>query len=164
MISSIDILGMLANSDLNEVDTSYPILLGGTYEFEVKSAEKKTSEKSGGEYFLFNCALRSEGAADITGAPVAPGYQIRKMINLSPSEKQIEAKGEEQCGKDVIKDVCKFLDALMEERVWDETLETYIGMTFWAKTKVTKERVDKFTGDVYPPAADFASFIPKSEA
>ena len=164
MISSIDILGMLANSDLNEVDTSYPILLGGTYEWEVKSAEKKTSDKSGGEYLLFSCALLSSGASDIAGNDIPPGYQIRKMINLSPSEKQIDTKGEDQCAKDIMKDVCKFLDALMEDRVWDETLETYVGMTFWAKTKVTKERTDKNTGDVYPPAADFASFIPKAEA
>lgn len=162
MISSIDILGMLASTDLNEVDVSYPILLGGTYEFEVKEVEKKVSENTGGEYILFKCALLSDNATDIAGNAISPGYAMRYMINLSPSEKQIAAKGEEQCAKDVLAQVCKFLDALMEQRVWDETFETYVGMTFWAKTKVTKEREDKNTGNVYPPAADFASFIPKS--
>jgi len=162
MISSLDILGMLATEDLSQVDTSYPILLGGTYEFEIKGAEKKTSDKSGGDYLLFDCALLSSEATDIAGNPIQAGYRMRKMINLSPSEKQIAAKGEEQCAKDCVADVCKFLDALMEERIWDETLETYVSMTFWAKTKVSKERTDKATGDVYPPAADFASFIPKA--
>lgn len=156
-----DVFTMLANTDLDQVDTSYPILAGGVYEFEVKSAEKKTSERTGGEYLLFQCALLSDNALDINGNRVNPGYSLRHMISLTPSEKQLENKSMEECKKDVIASVCKFLDALMIKRVWDETLNTYVGMTFFAKTKVGKERTDPRTGDVYAPQAEFASFLPK---
>lgn len=152
---------MLANTDLNEVDTSYPVLSGGTYEFEVKSAEKKTSERTGGDYLLFQTALRTPDCVDINGNAVQPGYALRHMISLTPSEKQLENKSEEECKKDILASVCKFLDALMSERVWDETLESYVGLTFFAKTKVGKERTDQATGNVYPASAEFASFLPK---
>lgn len=155
-----DIFAMLANTNLNEVDTSYPILAGGVYEFEVKSAEKKTSERTGGEYLLFQCALRTPDAVDINGNSISPGYSMRHMISLTPSEKQLENKSEDECKKDILASVCKFLDALMTERVWDETLESYVGLTFFAKTKVGKERTDPRTGDVYAPQAEFASFLP----
>lgn len=159
---SNNIFEMLANTDLNDVDTSYPVLSGGIYEFEVKSAEKKTSERTGGEYLLFQCALLTPDATDINGAALSPGYSMRHMISLTPSEKQLEKKSLEECQKDALASVCKFLDALMSERVWDETLESYVGLTFFAKTKVGKERTDPKTGDVYDPQAEFASFLPKT--
>lgn len=158
---SQDIFAMLANTDLNEVDTSYPILVGGVYEFQVKSAEKKTSERTGGDYLLFQTALLTPDAVDINGANLSPGYSLRHMISLTPSAKQLENKSEEDCKKDILASLCKFLDAIMAERVWDETLESYVGLTFFAKTKVGKERTDANTGDVYAPQAEFASFLPK---
>lgn len=158
---SQDIFAMLANTDLNEVDTSYPVLAAGVYEFRIKSAEKKTSERTGGEYLLFQCELLSDDAQDINGSAIGQGYLMRHMISLTPSERQLAKKSLEDCQKDIMSSVCKFLDAIMLNRVWDETLESYTGMTFFAKTKVGKERTDERTGDVYPPSAEFASFLPK---
>lgn len=156
----MSIFDKLASVDLSEVDTSYPILEAGTWEFQIKSAEKKTSENTGGEYLLFQCSLVSSNANDITGAPLNPGYSMRHMINLTPSAKQIENKGEAQCEKDIFADVCKFLDAIQAEREWDETLESYVGLTFYAKTKVGKERTDPKTGNTYAAQAEFAGFLP----
>lgn len=136
--------------------------MGGTYEFEVKSAEKKTSERTGGDYLLFQCALRTPEAVDVNGVAINPGYSMRHMISLTPSEKQLGNKSEDDCKKDILAGLCKFLDSIMDERVWDETLESYVGLTFFAKTKVGKERVDGSTGDVYAPQAEFSSFLPKA--
>jgi hypothetical protein len=153
---------MLATTNLNEVDTSYPVLSGGVYEFEVKSAEKKTSENTGGEYLLFQCALITPDATDVNGGVLSPGYTMRHMISLTPSEKQLEKKSEEECKKDIMASICKFLDGLMVVREWDETLESYVGLTFFAKTRVGKERTDPKTGNVYDPQAEFANFLPKT--
>lgn len=160
---SQDIFTMLATANLAEVSTAYPILASGVYEFEVKSAEKKTSERTGGEYLLFQCALLTPESVDVNGSPLSPGYTIRHMISLTPSEKQLESKSLEECQKDAIASVCKFLDSLMTDRVWDETLESYTGLTFFAKTKVGKERTDPRTGDVFASQAEFASFLPKEQ-
>lgn len=157
---SNDVFAMLASTNLNDVDTSYPVLQGGVYEFEVKSASKETSERTGGEYLLFQCALLTPDAVDINGNAISPGYSLRHMISLTPSEKQLMKKSEEECKQDAIKSVCQFLDALMSERVWDETLESYVGLTFFAKTRVGKERTDDRTGNVYPASSEFASFLP----
>lgn len=152
---------MLANTDLSQVDTSYPNIAVGTYEWRVKSAEKKTSERTGGEYLLFQCELLTDTAVDTNGSSLNPGYSLRHMINLTPSEKQLQKDGLEGCQKKIMADLCKFLDAIMTERQWDETLESYVGLTFFAQTKVSKERTDERTGDTYPPQAEFAKFLPK---
>ena len=159
---SQDIFAMLANTDLSEVSTAYPVLSAGVYEFKVKSAEKKVSERTGGEYLLFQCELVTPDSIDINNEPINPGYVMRHMISLTPSEKQLAKKSEEQCKQDILSSVCKFLDGLMTQRVWDETLESYVGMTFFAKTRVGKEREDQNTGDVYPAQSEFSSFLPKA--
>jgi hypothetical protein len=157
----MNLFDQLANTNLAEVSTAYPVLTGGVYEFAIKTFEKKTSDRTGGDYLAIGVTLLSPDATDINGNSVSPGYAMRHMISLTPSAKQLESKTEEECNKDAIASLCKFLDALMTERVWDETLESYIGLTFFAKTKVGKERTDPNTGDVYAAQSEFAAFIPK---
>lgn len=157
----MNLFDQLANTDLTEVSTAYPVLVGGVYEFEIKAAEKKTSDRTGGDYLSFSVALISPEATDTNGNAISPGYLMRHMISLTPSAKQLEKKSEEECNKDAIASLCKFLDAIMLTRVWDETLESYVGLTFFAKTKVGKERTDSNTGDVYAAQSEFASFLPK---
>lgn len=155
---ALDILDMLAQEDLSQVDTSYPILAGGTYEWRIAEASRETSD-SGYTYLLFKCALLTPGALDTNGNPVSPGYQIRNMIGLTPSQKQIEEVGLDAAKENIKKNVVKFLQAL-GDLTFDPTLEKYKDMTFFAKTRVSKEKEDKKTGQVYPPAAEFSTFIP----
>ena len=84
------------------------------------------------------------------------------MINLTPSPKQIEKAGEAAAIENVKKDVCKFLDAVGASRKFDPTLESYVGARFFAKTRVSKERIDANTGVVYGEQSEIASLIPAS--
>lgn len=156
------IFDKLAGEELLNADTSYPVLAQGLYELRIKDAELKESE-SGFEYVNLTCELISPNATDIKGEPVAPGYIIRHMIGLTPSEKAINEHGQDAAENQIVKRVAVFIDAIQKPRQrFDESLQSYIGLTFWAKTKVTKEREDKKTGNVYPPGAEIASFVPKA--
>ena len=157
--TGLSIFDTLGDEDLSAIDTSYPVLAAGQYEFSVKEMTKECSD-SGFEYLLVKASLVSTNALDIAGAPVNPGYIIRHMIGLTPADKTIQEVGLEEATKRIKQNIVKFLDAVVENRQWDNTLELYIGRTFFAKTKVTKEREDKKTGNIYPPSAEIQTLIP----
>jgi hypothetical protein len=172
-MDALDILNSLSSAELQQVDTAFPNLAPNTYEFKIVSAEIKDSA-SGGKYLLFSTKLNSTDAIDTAGASVAPGYPVRHMINLSPSDKQIEKAGGGElgmkaCVENIKKDLAKFLEAVTgPDRTWygndDEALANYVDMTFFAKTRVSPERVDPSTGITYDAQTQFASFIPKTVA
>lgn len=164
-IDPLEVLEELGNTDYSEVDTSFPNLMPGQYEFKVSAIELKDSE-SGGKYILVNAKLVSDNATDTTGSSLAPGYPIRHMINLTPSAKQLAKSGKDECIKRIKQDIAKFTEALTgPQRKWHglEGLDNYIGMSFFAKTRVSKEREDPNTGTVYSPQSEIAALIPKTE-
>jgi hypothetical protein len=163
-MDAIDLLNDLAQTGLADVDTSFPNLAPAQYQFQITEASIKDNNAGTGKYMLFQCKLLSPDAISTTGDPIAPGYPVRHMINLSPSQKQIDKSGLEACVKNIKRDIAKFLEAVMgPKRTFDPTMEIYPGQTFFAKTRVTAERTDAATGVTYDPATEFATFIPKTE-
>lgn len=148
----------LATTDFDEVSTAYPNIAPGVYEFQIKEATKEQSAR-GGEYLCFKCTLVTDDATDTDGNPINVGYQMRHMINLTPSQKQLDKNGEEGCRANILKDVKKFLEAIGAEGAFDPTLESYVGANFFAKTRVSKERADD-QGNIYAPSAEFAQLVP----
>lgn len=157
--TAIDLLEELANEDLTQVDTSFPILAVSEAEFRIAEATRETAE-SGFEYLLFKCELISENCRDTNGSPVRPGYKLRHMIGLTPSNKSIKEVGEEEAKKQIKVRVVQFLKAI-GNLTFDPSLTSYVNATFFAKTRVSKERTDQKTGITYAPQAEFATFIPK---
>lgn len=161
------ILESLAETDLTQVDTSFPNLAPGQYEFVIDSAELKTSD-SGGCYLLFGTKLVSPDAKATSGEALQPGYPVRLMINLTPSQKQLDKDGPEGCKKRILGDIAKFTEAVTgPQRKWfghaTEQLAMYRGAHFFAKTRVSQERTDPRTGTTYAPQTEFAALIPKAE-
>lgn len=148
----MDIFDQLANEDLSSVDTSYPKLKPGTYEFLISAITKETSERTGGTYLALTLNLVSEDGETPEGKPVPAGYVINHNISLTPTEK-FDADA-------VKRNLCMFLDALETGRQWDETLDLYKGKTLWAKTKIQPERVDEATGDTYDARSAISRFLP----
>lgn len=157
-INPLNILDELANEDLTAVDTSYPVLAAGQYEFRIQEMKQETFD-SGWTCIQIKCSLITPGAVDTNNSPVPPGYVITHRIGLSLSEKVVAEIGEEAAKKQVKVNVVKFLQALGDLE-FDPTYEKYLGKTFFAKTRVSKQREDKKTGQVYEPQAEFAQFIP----
>jgi hypothetical protein len=162
----MSIFDKLAETDLDNVDTSFPNLAPGTYEFRVESAEKKESDK-GGEYLLWACKLVSADALDTKGEALQPGYPLRHMLNLTYTDGIANGrdgkggKSEEEFEKDTFKDLCKFMDATLGHRKFAGDLEQFVGKTFFAKVKMGKARTNKDTGEVYDPSPQFAAFLPQ---
>ena len=162
MFDPLDILNSLSTEELASTDTSFPNLAPDTKQFRVVEMKLEES-KSGGKYILIQTKLESTDAISTAGEPIAPGYPVRHMINLSPSQKQIDKQGMETCVKNIKRDLAKFLEAVVgPDRTWDPSFELYADQTFFAKTRVSKERTDEATGTVYDPQTEFASFLPKT--
>lgn len=164
IVDPIDLLNSLGSEELANVDTSFPLLKPGQYEFVVDSVEIKDSN-SGGKFISISAKL-NEDAETTAGEPLKPGYPVRHMINLTPSQKQIEnnPRGVEGCVENIKKDIAKFLDATVgPSRYYDPSFQVYRGQTFFAKTRVSKERTDERTGQTYDPQTEFATLIPKTE-
>ncbi len=162
MIDPLDILNSLSTEELASTDTSFPNLSPSQYEFLIDEATIEGKDDGSSKYLLFKTKLNSEGASSTAGEPLAPGYPVRHMVNLMPSQKQLDKHGEEQCIKNIKKDIAKFLQAVMGPSCqWDPTLEIYRGQTFFATTRVSKERTDPNTGITYDPQTEFSKFIPR---
>ena len=159
-IDPMDLLDQIAGEDLSSVDTSNPILAAGEYEFSIKEVTLEEAE-SGFKYLLVKLNLMSSGAKDTVGRPVLPGYSMRHMIGLTISDKTIAEIGPDAAKERVKVNIVKFLDAL-GNRELDKTFQSYPGQTLFAKTRVSKERTDAKTGQVYEPQAEIAMFIPKA--
>lgn len=149
---------MLASGALTDVDTTYPNLTPGLYEFRVKSMAQKINDPKTYEWIAVELELVSSTGTDEKGNPISVGYIVRDMISLTPSEKVIQEHGEEAAKQRVMVGIAKFLDAVEKDRVWDETFQSYIGKTLFAKTKITKENEEKG----YGPQTAVASYIKKA--
>lgn len=155
--NGLSIFDELASEDLTQVDTSFPILAADQYEFRINSMTKETAD-SGYVYLLIQAATTVPGQ-DTNGNPLNAGYPVRHMIGLTPSDKQVAEIGMDEAKKKIKVNVVKFLQAV-GNLVFDPTLESYKDMTFFAKTRVSKERTDPKTGVTYSPQSEIASFIP----
>jgi len=155
--TGLSIFDELASEDLTQVDVSFPILAAGQYEFRINSMTKETAD-SGYQYLLIQCATTVPGD-DTNGNPVPTGYPVRHMIGLTPSDKQVAEIGLDEAKKKIKVNVVKFLQAIGNLN-FDPTLEMYKDMTFYAKTRVSKERTDPKSGVTYNPQTEIASFIP----
>lgn len=151
-MENVDIFDQLGDGTLVDTDTSFPILAPGQCEFRVEAGTVETSEKTGGRYLAFDLAT-TEDKEDINGRPLPAGYKVRHMISVTPTEKMDD--------ESIKRNLAMFLDAVVDGRQWDPTLELYIGQTLFAKTKVQAERVDDATGETYPASARISTFIPK---
>lgn len=163
-MDALELLNSLTTEELANTDTTFPNLAPGQYEFLIDTAEIKDNTAGTGKYLLFQCKLQSEGAKSTAGEPLAIGYPVRHMINLSPSQKQIDKNPEGLDGviKNIKRDIAKFLEAVAgPSRTYDPSFAAYRGNTFWAKTRVSKERTDDNTGVTYDPQTEIASLIPK---
>ena len=147
MTDQIDIFDQLGQTDWEDVDTSMPVLNPGLIEFKVNNMEVKTSERTGNRYIACDFRTTVE-TTDVEGKPVPPGYPVQHIFGLAKTEKF-----------DPMKNIAEFMDAVLGNRMWDPTFEAYMGQTFYAKTKVGKERQNEESGETYPARTEISRFM-----
>jgi len=139
----------LANTDLNAIDTSRPVLAPGTYEFLVKDVKKDESRK-GTPCLSMQLLLQAE-AQTVDGKTLAIGsVTVFHKIWLVTTEKY-----------DYKQDLARFMDAVLGSRHWDPTLEAYKGQTLTAVTGV-ENSTNPETGESYPPREQIKRLIKKA--
>lgn len=81
--------------NVNDVDTSYPVIPAKVYDLSIKKVEKKAQkEKAGslpGENLVFQFATK-EDLTDTKGNPVPAGFVISHYVGITPKPEHGEAK------------------------------------------------------------------------
>lgn len=72
--------------DLNEVDTSRPVLKAGVYSMKVNRVEVSENSAGTGRNLVVDFALTAPGES-VKGEQINPGFSVRNYYPLQPSEK-----------------------------------------------------------------------------
>ena len=137
----------LANTDMNAVETSRPLLAPGTHEFLIKDVKKDESKK-GTPCLSIQLQLQGEGQS-VDGKTMT-GATIFHRIWLVTTEKY-----------DYKQDLARFMDAALGSRTWDPTLEAYKNQTCVCVTGI-ENSTDPTTGESYPPREQVKRFMKKA--
>lgn len=70
------------DTNVNDIDTSYPILPASQYQFKLEGCKREPTRDNDGERLTIPHKL-TEAAQDKKGEPVAPGHQITSYIGLT---------------------------------------------------------------------------------
>jgi hypothetical protein len=84
--TGLDPLGL--NINLQEVDTSRPVLLAGEYIFEIDEMSVVDKKDDPSKKNLMAVLKLVSDGEDLDGKPIKPGYQLRKYMPLQQSDKE----------------------------------------------------------------------------
>ena len=76
----------MLNADLTSVETSYPIIPAGVYNYTVSEMKIEPTKDKNGDVVLIKLRL-AQNAKDVKGRDVYPGLIITDRISLAPTEK-----------------------------------------------------------------------------
>lgn len=79
-----DPLGL--NINLQEVDTSRPVIVAGKYAFSVKECSRVPKKDDPNKFNLLIVFTLDQEAETVQGGTVQPGYQIRRYLPLQQSD------------------------------------------------------------------------------
>jgi hypothetical protein len=149
MQNEVDIFDSLGEVDFDSVETTMPVIAPGLYEFKITNMAREPWKSGKGSSLAITLSLESE-ATDITGEKVInPGFPLFDRISLVNKGKY-----------DPRVPIKRFLQAVgMDDQPFDQSFQSYLGLTVQAKTKVTPERTDPDTGATYPARAEVSSYV-----
>jgi hypothetical protein len=140
-----DVVNSLDSMDMSSVNTSFPVLRPGPYNFQVESMEIKESKKTAGQMSLnIKLKLLQEGQDHKTGAVINAGFPLFHTILLTPVGKLTP---------DMIKrSLAQFMEGVLGHKNGPfKPFEQYLGQTVTARVKVDsseqygdQNRIDAF--------------------
>ena len=144
----IDIFDSLGDTNFENVDTSYPVLKAGAYNFTVKDMKREVWKSGQGSSIHIDLELQDE-TTDVSGERViAPGYVLTDRISLV-------AKGK----YDPKQAVARFLESIgMKNQPFDTEFHSYIGASLVVKVKIDPESTDA-AGNVWPAKSVVGTYV-----
>lgn len=156
----------LLDLDLNQVDTSFPVVKGGIYDMVIKDCGVADTKAGDAKNFVFKLAttIQTEG---VKGEKFEPGHIITSQISLKTVS---DKKTPVQMAEIVFKNVSRFVQAIRPtvsgitvRDIFDGSFEVkckgYQGRQVRVKLDALPERRDQQTQKTLPPSNDIAQFI-----
>lgn len=129
-MDDIDILNDMDNVDLSSVNTDFPLLPKGTYEFTVTEAQVVSSKnREGGKVFEVKAALNQQARSTL-GREINAGFPLTFRVGLTPTEKYTQQA--------IAENLAKFQEAVLGNKGRFMPMEQYIGKTFKANIGIDK--------------------------
>lgn len=136
-MQEIDTLNDLLNADLSNIDTEYPVLTAGLYQFKFQAPQVvDTKKQDGNKNLKYEAVLESPSPANTTaGKTVSAGYKIVQTVYLpkpgQTDEKSLKATEIAQ------KNLASLKEALTGSKAGGfGNPQQYAGMSFMAQVKV----------------------------
>lgn len=147
MTNEIDIFDQLGSTNFEDVDTSYPVLKAGAYNFRIKDMKRETWKSGLGSSIHIDLELLDE-AEDIGGKYVGPGYVLTDRISMV-------AKGK----YDPRQAIARFLESVgLKNEPFDTSFQTYIGLDLVIKVKIEPESTDE-QGNTWPAKSVVGTYV-----
>ena len=139
--------------DLTNVDTNFPILAVGMYDFSVVEITSKDTESGNGSMLNIKLAL-DENATDIKGNPINVGFPVYDRI-FFPKAGAMSKEGKPLDAASSIKRLAMFQDDIGKRTAKFDT-ELYIGCKLTAKVKIRHDSTDQ-----YPDTNEIGQYVKK---
>ena len=146
------------DTNVADIDCSYPIIPAGLYQLDIKSAEVKPSNK-GGQNLVVQFATK-EPIQSIKGDMVPSGFVLTNNVSLTPTEKYSAIDIGKRIAAITQSAGFTVADGLTPRAVINDP-KRIVGRTVTAKVQVAKERTNPETGALYPERSEIASFVVK---
>ena len=128
------------DANVDDVDTSYPVLAQGNYNLRIKSAKKQPNKAQTGENLVI--AFETiDSARSNKGVDIAPGFVITHYISVTPREPEGEKRG--YTVEDIKKSVAELAKAAKVKGSVREIIDNAVqfeGTVVNAKVKIQPEQ------------------------
>ncbi len=143
------------DTNVEDVDLSYPIIPAGIHEMKITKAEKKTNGAKTGENLVLT--LQATSPKQDTKGNVVQNFTLTNNISLVETEKYFRV----DIGKKIaaVAQAAEIRGVKASEILANPTM--LVGRVVNVKTSVSQERTDKETGRIYEPRSEVHSFVVK---
>jgi len=146
------------DTNVADIDISYPIIPAGLYQLDIKSAKKEPSKK-GGENLVIQFATK-EPIQSVKGDMVPTGFVLLQNVSLTPTEKYSAVDIGKRIAAITQSAGFTVADGLTPRAVINDP-NRIVGRVVTAKVQISKERTNPETGTIYPERSEIASFVVK---
>jgi len=142
------------DTNVSDIDVSYPIIPAGIHEFKITKTEKKPTKK-GGEMIVIS--LQATSPKQSIKGDMVQNFTLTHNLVITPTEKLQLV--------DIGKNIAKVAQAAEIRGVTAREIinnpQQLVGRVVNVKTSVSQERTDPETGQIYEPRSEVHSFVAK---
>ncbi len=143
------------DTNVDDIDLSYPIIPAGIHEFKITKAEKKQNGAKTGDNLVIT--LVATGPKQDTKGATIQNFTLTNNISLVETEKYFRV----DIGKKIaqVAQAAEVRGVKASEIIANPTM--LVGRVVQVKTAISQERTDPNSGRIYEPRSEVHSFVVK---